>query len=262
MPEANRRASSLESTLCERRRERDILLMTHVVLGYPDFDTSMRLVDAMVSAGVDLVELQIPFSEPIADGPVILHANHRALVGGATVERCFDAAGGLVRRFDIPFVLMTYYNAIFRRGVATFTDRMRQVGVSGCIVPDLPPEEGGEYLTAMRSRDLNPIFIYSPRTPAERLQMLGSAGSGFVYCVARTGVTGSATEFSDSLSDYLTRARAATALPLAVGFGIKERSDIEFLRGRADIAVIGSETLRVLSRAGLAGVRQFLLELR
>lgn len=262
MTEANRRASSLEVTLCERRRERDILLMTHVVLGYPDFDTSARLVETMVSAGVDLVELQIPFSEPIADGPVILHANHGSLLRGAAVEHCFDVAGELVRRFDIPFVFMTYYNVIFQRGVANFTEQMRQVGLSGCIVADLPPEEGDEYLAAMRSRDLDPIFICSPRTAAERLQMLGSAGSGFVYCVARTGVTGSTTEFSDSLSDYLTRVRGATTLPLAVGFGIKERSDIEFLRGKAEIAVIGSETLRVLSKAGLAGVKQFLLELR
>jgi tryptophan synthase alpha chain len=260
--DANRRASNLEATLRKRRRERDILLMTHVVLGYPDFETSTRLVEAMVSAGVDIVELQIPFSEPIADGPVILHANQAALVRGATVERCFNVAGVLVRRFDIPFVLMTYYNVIFRRGVAPFTERMRQVGLSGCIVADLPSEEGGEYIAAMRLRDLDPIFIYSPRTSTDRMETLGSAGGGFAYCVARTGVTGSKTEFNDNLSDYLIRARAATALPLAVGFGIKERNDIEFLRGRADIAVIGSETLRVLSSAGVEGVGRFLSELR
>jgi tryptophan synthase alpha chain len=252
----------LEQYLKDRRQKQEILLMTHLVLGHPHFDTSLRLVENMVQAGVDLIELQIPFSEPIADGPVILRANQEALNGGATVERCFDVASEVARRFDIPFLFMSYYNVLFRRGVASFVARMQESGLRGAIVPDLPPEEAGEYLTAMKEAALAPIFIYAPNTSPKRLETIASHAGGFIYCVARKGVTGSETAFSSDLSGYLARARAATSLPLAVGFGVKEKQDVDFLRGKADIAVVGSETLRVLERGGLAAVGPFLSGLR
>lgn len=255
-------ADPLAEYLRARRRQQEILLMTHIVIGYPDFDTSLRLCETMVAAGVELMELQIPFSEPIADGPAILHANQAALEGGATVDRCFALAGELTRRFDIPFVFMSYYNVLFRQGVGPFAERMRAAGLKGAIVPDLPPEEAADYLGAMRSAELAPIFIFAPNTPAERLSKIASNGRGFVYCVARKGVTGSETHFSADLTAYLQRARAATALPLAVGFGVKDRADVDFLRGKADIAVIGSQTLNVLARDGVEGVGRLLASLR
>ncbi len=252
----------LEAYVKERRQKQEILLMTHIVLGHPHFDTSLRLVESMVHAGVDLIELQIPFSEPMADGPVILRANQEALNAGSTVERCFDVASEVARRFDVPFLFMTYYNVLFRRGVSQFVARTQAAGLRGAIVPDLPPEEGGEYLAAMKEAALDPIFIYSPNTTDVRLKVIAQYASGFVYCVARKGVTGSQTAFSTDLSAYLERARAATSLPLAVGFGVKEPQDVDFLRGKADIAVVGSETLRVLERGGLAAVGPFLSSLR
>src|SRR5688500_9562246 len=115
-----RRATVLEQYLKQRRSQRDMLLMTHIVIGHPDFDTSLRLVEAMVSAGVDLIELQIPFSEPIADGPVILRANQEALTAGPSVERCFELAAQVTRRFEVPFLFMSYYNILFKRGVRSF----------------------------------------------------------------------------------------------------------------------------------------------
>lgn len=252
----------LEQYLKQRREQRDILLMTHIVLGHPSFETSLRLVDNMVKAGVDLIELQIPFSEPIADGPVILRANQEALSAGSTVERCFELAAQVTRRFEIPFLFMSYYNILFKQGVNGFVERMHDAGLRGAIVPDLPPEEGAEYLTAMEQQSLDPIFIYSPNTKAERLASIAQHGRGFIYCVARKGVTGSQTAFSSELSGYLSRARAATPLPLAVGFGVKEKTDVDFLRGKADIAVVGSETLRVLERDGVDAVAPFLKALR
>jgi tryptophan synthase alpha chain len=252
----------LERYLRRRSKEQGILLMTHIVIGYPDFDTSLRLVEKMVATGVDLMELQIPFSEPIADGPVILKANQEALTHGSTVERCFELAGHVASLFDIPFLFMSYYNVLFRRGVAAFAEQMRSHELRGAIVPDLPPEEAEEYVAAMRANALDPIFIFSPNTPSERMKKLATFGRGFVYCVARKGVTGSATEFSSELSDYLGRARAATTLPLAVGFGVKERRDVDFLRGKADIAVVGSETLRALASGGVDAVGRLLAGLR
>ncbi len=252
----------LEAYLRKEREQKEILLMTHIVLGYPDFDTSLRLVEAMVESGVELMELQIPFSEPIADGPVILRANQLALAGGSTVARCFELANEVAKRFPIPFLFMSYYNVLFKHGTESFVTRMAEANLKGAIVPDLPPEEGSEYLNAMQSSGLAPIFIYSPNTQPARLHSLGSYGRGFVYCVARKGVTGSRTAFSDDLSSYLARARAATTLPLAVGFGVQEKADVDFLRGKADIAVVGSETLRVLDQGGISAVRPFLSSLR
>jgi len=252
----------LEQYLRDRRQKQEILLMTHIVLGHPHFDTSLRLVESMVAAGVDLIELQIPFSEPIADGPVILRANQEALNAGSSVEKCFDVASEVARRFDIPFLFMSYYNVLFKRDVTSFVTRMQEAGLRGAIVPDLPPEEAGEYLSAMQENLLAPIFIYSPNTNDERLKKIAEYARGFIYCVARKGVTGSSTAFSMDLASYLERARAATSLPLAVGFGVKDKADVDFLRGKADIAVVGSETLRVLERGGIAAVGPFLSGLR
>ena len=247
----------LESYIRERCKQRDVLLMTHIVIGYPDYEGSLQAVEAMVEAGVDLMELQVPFSEPIADGPVILRANQQALAGGITVSQCFDFAAECVRRFDIPFLLMSYYNIVYRRGVDAFIDRMSELGLKGAIIPDLPPEEAHEYLSAMSRVDLDPILIFSPNTTEERLEYLARYAKGFVYCVARKGVTGAVTEFSVELGDYLRRCRAATELPLAVGFGVKDQGDIDFLRGKADIAVVGTQSIRVLDEKGVPGIRAF-----
>lgn len=247
----------LENYIAQRRANKDVLLMTHIVIGYPDFETSMRTVEAMVDAGVDLMELQIPFSEPIADGPVILHANQRALEKGITVEQCFEFAGECTRRFDIPFVFMSYYNILFRQGVDTFVERMAGLSLRGAIVPDLPPEEAGEYLAATQQAGIDPVFIFSPNTTDERLAYLSQHASGFVYCVARRGVTGAATDFSTELDGYLTRCRAATGLPLAVGFGVKDQKDVSYLSGKADIAVVGSQSIRILDSQGVSAVGDF-----
>jgi len=252
----------LESYLRNRLGKKDILLMTHVVLGYPSFDESLRLIEAMVKAGVDLMELQIPFSEPTADGPVIVHANQSALEGGSTVERCLDLAGRITKSFDIPFLIMTYYNIPFRYNVDRFVPAMANRDLQGAIIPDLPPEEGKAYLDAMQRHDLAPILIFSPTTPVERMRYLADFGRGFIYCVARKGVTGEDTDFSSDLSSYLDRCREAASLPLALGFGLKEKADVDFLKGKADIAVVGSQTIRVMEKDGIRAVEDFIRSLR
>lgn len=252
----------LEQFLKNRAATRDILLMTHVVMGYPNFETSLEIVESMVEAGVDLMELQIPFSEPVADGPVILHANQRALEAGATVERCMGFAEQVAKRFEIPFLFMSYYNILYQHGVSRFMQRSRELGIAGTIVPDLPPEEGVEYLRAAEQSGVSPVFIFTPNTSQERLDYLGTNARGLVYCVARRGVTGSETQFSRDLGDYLERCRKATSLPLAVGFGVKTREDVEFLKGKAEIAVIGSQTIRLVEERGVSAVGGFIRALR
>lgn len=251
----------LESYLRARLKERNILLMTHIVLGYPSFEDSFRIVETMVDAGVDLMELQIPFSEPIADGPVILHANQQALAGGATVQQCMDFARDVAAAFSIPFLFMSYYNILFKYGVPRFASEMKERGLRGAIVPDLPPEEADDYLKAMAGNGLAPIFIFSPNTPESRMGRIAASGRGFVYCVARKGVTGLNTQFTNQLEEYLARCRRATSLPLALGFGVKDRKDVEFLQGKADIAVIGTQTIRLMDQGGIGAVKDFLGEL-
>ncbi len=252
----------LEAYIRQRLAERDILLMTHIVLGYPDFDASMRIVEAMVDAGVDLMELQIPFSEPMADGPVIVKANQEALARGATLEQSFTFAEQVSRRFDVPFLFMTYANLTYRMGMRSFIQRAKHCGIKGLIVPDLPPDEAKEYTDHMKEASLSPVFILAPTSSDERLRKVASQSDGFVYCVARKGVTGAHTSFSEPVRQYLQRAKAATSLPLAVGFGIKEKADVDFLRGIADIAVVGTQTLRVIDEQGVSAVGPFLRGLR
>jgi tryptophan synthase alpha chain len=252
----------LSSYLEHKLAEKEILLMTHIVLGYPSFDDSLRIIETMVEAGVDLMELQIPFSEPTADGPVIARANQRALEDGATVAACLDLAETAARTFDIPFLIMGYYNVLYKYGLGQFVAAMREKGLRGAIFPDIPPEEGQEYLNAMQEKGLAPIMIYSPTTSAERMRYIDSFAAGFIYCVARKGVTGSDTKFSHELGDYLKKCRENTRLPLALGFGLKERLDIEFLKGKADIAVIGSQSIRVMENDGIEAVGRFIRNLR
>lgn len=251
----------LKTYIEDRLKEKDILLMTHIVLGYPNIEDSFNIIKAMVEGGVDLMELQIPFSEPIADGPVILHANQKALEAGATVKDCLAFAKDVTKTFDIPFLFMTYYNILFKYGVNRFASEMAKGGLKGAIIPDLPPEEGQDYLQAMGANDLAPIYIYSPTTSDDRMKYIASFAKGFVYCVARRGVTGADTAFSETLGTYLGRCRQATALPLALGFGVKDKHDIDFLKGKADIAVIGTQTIRLVDKEGVGAVEGFIRSL-
>jgi len=255
-------ADGLEAYLRKRLEEKKLLLMTHLVIGYPSLDGALRMVEQMVEAGVDLMELQIPFSEPIADGPVILRANQTALAAGVDLGRCFEFAEKVAARFPIPFLFMSYYNVLFAGGVEQFVKRTKEAGLFGVIVPDLPPEEAGVYLESMKRHKLAPVFILSPNTSDARLVYIAEHARGFVYAVARKGVTGSHTELSSELDAYLGRCRHATELPLGVGFGIASAADVAHLRGKADIAVVGSQTIRVADTQGVEAVAGFIAGLR
>jgi tryptophan synthase alpha chain len=251
-----------DAYLKKRMTDKNILLMTHIVLGYPSWETCLPVIGAMVEAGVDLMELQIPFSEPMADGPVILQANQKALENGVTVKACLDFAQKVTEKFDIPFFIMSYYNILYKYGVERFAQTLKQSNLKGAIVPDLPPEEGHEYLEVMKKHGLSPILFFSPTTPDDRMQYIDSLAQGFIYCLSRKGVTGADTHFSADLDGYLTRCRQATSLPLAVGFGVKDKGDVDFLKGKADIAVIGSQTIRIVEEQGSGAVGKFIGSLR
>jgi tryptophan synthase alpha chain len=246
----------------EKLKEKQILLMTHLVLGYPSFDANRQVVAAMAEGGVDLMELQIPFSEPVADGPVISRACQDAIEAGAKVRECLSFAAEMTKKHDIPFLFMTYYNIIFRHGEERFLEEAVRMGIRGLIVPDLPPEEGGSYLRKAKEAGVAPVQIFAPTTTDERMAELADTADGFIYCVARRGVTGKQTDFDSGFDAYLKRCRAATALPLAVGFGIREKKDVDLLRGKADIAVIGTRTIELVEKEGVEAVGPFIKSLR
>ncbi len=252
----------LENYIRQKVSEKGLLLMAHVVVGYPDLESSFELVKAIVSAGVDLMELQIPFSEPIADGPVILKANQAALASGIKVNDSFAFAHRVTQAFDIPFLFMTYYNVVFKRGEERFFAEAKDAGIRGAIVPDIPPEEGESYVQAALAHGVDSIFILSPTTTPDRLSYLAGFGRGFFYCVARKGITGAKTSFSSELDEYLDRCRKVTELPLALGFGVSLKEDVDFLKGKVEVAVVGSQALRVLDADGVEAVGEFFRQLR
>jgi len=254
--------TTLENTLRETLSQKQILLMTHLVLGYPSFEVNREVIRQMVENGVDLIELQIPFSEPVADGPMILKANQQSIAQGAKVEECLKFTEEITAQFHIPFLFMTYYNILFKYGVEEFISRAYDINIKGFIIPDLPPEEGKDYLEQVKKRDLAPIQIFAPTSTLERMQLLAGNGAGFIYCVARRGVTGKKTDFDQDFDEYIRRCRSATSLPLAVGFGIRSKKDVDFLTGKADIAVIGTETIRLVDERGPRAVGPFIAGLR
>jgi len=252
----------LRRAIEEKLEKKPILLMTHLVLGYPSFEVNRQVVAGMVEGGVDLIELQIPFSEPLADGPVISRACQDSIEAGARVSGCLAFAAEVAGRHDIPFLFMTYYNIIFRYGEDRFLDEAVKMGIRGLIVPDLPPEEGGAYLQKSREAGVAPIQIFAPTSTDRRMAELSAVADGFIYCVARRGVTGKQTDFDSTFDTYLGRCRAATDLPLAVGFGIREKKDVDALQGKADIAVIGTRTIEIVDKEGPAAVAPFIKSLR
>jgi len=252
----------LEQQLRNKLQKKDILLMTHIVLGYPSFDVNREVIKQMVENGVDCIEMQIPFSEPMADGPVILKANQDSLAAGTRVEDCFTFAAEMVREHDIPFLFMSYYNIIFKYGEEAFLKRAADSGIQGFIIPDLPPEMGLSFLALADKYKQAPILIYAPTSTDGRMKELAGYGRGFIYCVARRGVTGKKSEFDQDFDTYLDRCRAATNLPLAVGFGIQSKEDIEALKGKADMAVIGSRTIKLVEKEGAEAVGPFIAGLR
>lgn len=256
------KTTALASYVQARRREKPILLMTHAVVGFPSLQANWQMLEGMEAAGVDLVELQLPFSEPIADGPTFVRANQGAIQSHITWENYFEFFERAARRFSFPLIFMGYYNSVFRMGDEVFCQRLQAAGAKGFIVADLPPEEGVSLNAAGRSRGMDPILLMTPTNDEARLAQIARQASGFVYCVARKGVTGRQTDLSQGVAAFLARCRQATELPLALGFGIKSPADVAAIQGLADIAIVGTACLEAWEHAGAAGFKTFLGSLR
>jgi tryptophan synthase alpha subunit len=218
----------------------DLKLIPFLTAGYPDVATSVDLARRVASTGVAAVELGIPFSDPMADGPTIQHASVVALQQGITVARCLDVARQVCDVGAAPVVLMGYFNPMLAYGIERFAADAVECGVSGVIVVDTPPEEAAHAIPALRGAGLHTILLVTPTSSTERVDRACALSSGYVYCVTVTGVTGSRTELPADLGDLIDGVRARTSVPVACGFGLSTPEHMRFLRGRADAAVVGS----------------------
>ena len=253
----------LNQFIRQQRQQRNILLMSHTVLGYPSWEDNRKAIAALVEAGVELIELQFPFSEPIADGPILLAANHAAIQAGTSIQDCFDFTADMTQQYpQTRFVIMTYINILFRYGISKFVKTATQNGIAGCIIPDLPPEQAGSYIKTCRERQLATIFLVTPKNSLQRIRQITCNSSDLVYCVARKGVTGQQTQFSTQSHKYLRKVRSATPLPIAIGFGIQSAKDVQGLIGYADIAIVGTYSVKRYCDHGSDALKQFIQSLR
>jgi tryptophan synthase alpha chain len=240
-----------------------IALMSHAVVGYPSLEHNARSIAALCDAGAELMELQFPFSDPIADGAVLANANQKALDTGIRIrDMLTSAAQTTARHPSTAFVIMTYANIVFRHGCNLFIGEVARTGVAGLIIPDLPPERAYEYREACRRYGLGTVFLVTPDTSEARADEVVSASSGFVYCVARPGVTGGATRFTDDVLARLRAVKSASPVPLGVGFGIRTSDDVARLRGVVDIAIICTEVIRRIDADGIDPTATYLAGLR
>lgn len=239
----------------------EIGLIGHTIINYPNKLDAEKIVEILVANKVDLIELQIPFSEPIADGPVFAKANHEVIDNGITIEECYDFMQRMTNRYDVPFVFMTYANIALQQGYENFIKRAKQSGAKGAIIPDLPLDLETEYSDACQLHNFAAISVVSPNISNERLQKIAPYFDGFLYAVARSGVTGDKTTFDQSLINYINNLRNYCDLPIAIGFGVAGAKDIDFLRGKVDYAVVGTKTVRAYEQEGLPGVKKLWEEL-
>jgi len=225
-------------------------LMPYFTLGYPDYETSLDIVQACARAGADLLELGIPFSDPLADGPTIQHSTHVALQQGMTVARCLAGVQAIrTRGVTQPLFLMGYLNPLLAYGLPQFVADAAAAGASGLIIPDLPPEEAAQMQVLCQEQALHLVFLVAPNSPPERILRVTSMSSGFVYLVSVTGVTGSQNALSSDLPAFVQRVRAQTNKPLAVGFGIASPEQAAAVGRLADGVIVGSALIRAVRQA-------------
>jgi tryptophan synthase alpha chain len=244
------------------RRADRAALIAYLTLGYPDPETSVRLVEAAASAGADLIELGIPFSDPLADGPTIQHSTQVALGQGITVRGCIDLAQELRDRgVTRPLLFMGYYNPILAYGVERFAGEAARAGVDGLIIPDLPPEEGASLEAACCRLRIALVYLAPPNVAPERLAMLAKRTSGFLYLVSVKGVTGARAGVPEALGEFVARARGAAHTPVAVGFGIATPEQAAAVGRLADGVIVGSAIIQAVEanpRDPVGGVTEFI----
>ena len=238
-------------------------LIAYLTVGYPDLETTRRAVVTLAENGVDIIELGIPFSDPLADGTTIQKASYRALQQGVTLPVCWDMAEQLRQKVTVPLVFMTYYNPVFSFGLEPFCQRCNQTGISGLIIPDLPPEEGETLEAITRKHQLDLIYLLAPTSSEERIATVAKRSRGFIYLVSLTGVTGARQTLPVELESFIGRVRQQAKQPLCVGFGIANPEQAGRVARAADGIIIGSRLIQLIEEdATLSRLSNFTLNVR
>lgn len=253
--------SSISATFARLKREGKHGLIPFITAGDPDIETTRELLPAIARAGADVIEVGVPFSDPIADGPVIQRASERALRRKLTVAEILEVVKDVRRGMDVPIVIFSYLNPLLQFGVSRFAEEAARAGVDGVLLTDLPLEEAGEFERALAANSLDLISLVAPTSTDERLRIIAEKASGFIYAVSRTGVTGATTELSNVAEKLVRRLRAVSDLPVAVGFGISSAAQVAEVWRYADAAVVGSAIVAEIERnAGRADLVQVVEE--
>jgi tryptophan synthase alpha chain len=225
-------------------------LVAYITAGDPDLEKTRGVLAALDRAGADLIEVGVPFSDPLADGPVIQRATERALASGTTLAGVLDLVGDVRSGLTAPVVIFSYANPILRLGAERFADRAREAGVDGVLVLDLPLEEADDFRNMLKTRGIDTILLLSPTTTDDRLRKAAALGSGFLYAISRLGVTGARDRVADGAREMVERIRRVSTLPVALGFGISKPEHVREVGQWADAAVVGSALVSVMAQAG------------
>ena len=249
MPPETANSTRISKRFAELRAAGELGLVAYITAGDPSLDATHKFVLALAEAGADVIELGVPFSDPLADGPTIQRASERALKSGTTLTRVLELVRRIRQSSEVPLVLFSYYNPILQMGLEKFAASAKQAGADGVLATDLTPEESDDYRRILHAHQLDTIFLAAPTSSDERLQLIASCSSGFLYIISRTGVTGAKDSLPDELPALLRRARRFTSLPIAVGFGISLPGHVSVLGGLADAAVVGSALVSEIEKA-------------
>ncbi len=238
-------------------------LIAYITVGYPDIKATEKIATVLAASGCDIIELGIPFSDPLADGATIQKASFRALQQGVTPETCLEVASRLSAKIATSLVFMTYYNPVFNFGLEAFCEHCAGSGISGLIIPDLPPEEASELAEAARQYELDLIYLLAPTSPDDRIGIAADRSRGFIYLTSLTGVTGARQSLPPDLGKFITRVRAQATQPLCVGFGVSNPEQAGRIAGIADGVIVGSRLLELVEEdPSLSLLKDFTLSLR
>jgi tryptophan synthase alpha chain len=249
MAAASPNSTRISKRFAELRTSGELGIVAYITAGDPSFDATLKFVLALAEAGADVIELGIPFSDPLADGPTIQRASERALKAGATLAGVLDLVRRIRQSSEVPLLLFGYYNPILQMGLDKFAAAASSAGADGVLVTDLTPEESGDYRRVLAAHHLDTVFLGAPTSTDDRLEKIAACSSGFLYLISRTGVTGEKDALPADLPALLRRARKVTQLPLAVGFGISQPGHVSVLGGLTDAAVVGSALVSEIEKS-------------
>ena len=252
MASATSNLTRISKKFAELRESGELGIVAYITAGDPSLDATHKFVLALANAGADVIELGIPFSDPLADGPTIQRASERALRAHTTLAQVIDLVSEIRKSSEVPIVLFSYYNPVLQMGLEKFANAAASAGADGVLITDLTPEESDDYRQILAAHHLDTIFLGAPTSPDERLAKIAAVSSGFLYLISRTGVTGAKDALPDDLPALLRRARKVTQLPIAVGFGISLPGHVSVLGGLADAAVVGSALVSEIEEATAA----------